>query len=67
MTTIRTVAVIGAGQMGSGIAQAVASGGYEVRLYDLAADRLPVAIGTIESVGGGSVRCMLAEVALPHA
>jgi hypothetical protein len=27
---------------------------------------LPVAIETIEKVGGGSVRCMLAEVFLPH-
>ncbi len=45
--TIKTVAVIGAGQMGVGIAQAVALGGYKVRLYDLAADRLPVAIGVI--------------------
>ena len=34
MTTIRTVAIIGAGQMGAGIAQAVAAGGYAVRLYD---------------------------------
>ena len=47
MTTIRTVAVIGAGQMGSGIAQAVASGGYEVRLYDLSAERTPLAQGEI--------------------
>jgi len=47
MTTIRTVAVIGAGQMGSGIAQAVASGGYEVRLYDLSAERIPLAQGEI--------------------
>ncbi len=45
--TIKTVAVIGAGQMGVGIAQAVALGGYKVRLYDLAADRLPIAIGVI--------------------
>ena len=47
MTTIKTVAVIGAGQMGVGIAHAVALGGYEVRLYDLAADRLPTAMGMI--------------------
>ncbi|WP_312785193.1 3-hydroxybutyryl-CoA dehydrogenase [Brevundimonas sp.] len=47
MTTIRTVAVIGAGQMGSGIAQAVAVGGYEVRLYDLSAERIPLAQGEI--------------------
>ncbi|MFC5344913.1 3-hydroxybutyryl-CoA dehydrogenase [Brevundimonas staleyi] len=46
-TTIKSVAVIGAGQMGVGIAHAVALGGYKVRLYDLAADRLPAALGTI--------------------
>ena len=46
-TTIKSVAVIGAGQMGVGIAQAVALGGYQVRLYDLAAERLPVARGVI--------------------
>lgn len=47
MTTIRTVAVIGAGQMGSGIAQVVAAGGYEVRLYDIAPDRVTLALGEI--------------------
>ncbi|WP_313102179.1 3-hydroxybutyryl-CoA dehydrogenase [Brevundimonas sp.] len=47
MTTIRTVAVIGAGQMGSGIAQTVAAGGYEVRLYDLSTERIPLAQGEI--------------------
>ena len=46
-TTIKSVAVIGAGQMGVGIAHAVALGGYQVRLYDLAPERLPVAIGVI--------------------
>lgn len=47
MTTIRTVAVIGAGQMGSGIAQVVAYGGYEVKLYDVAPDRVTLALGEI--------------------
>ena len=47
MTTIQTVAVIGAGQMGVGIAHAVALGGYQVRLYDVAADRLSAALGAI--------------------
>lgn len=47
MTTIRTVAIIGAGQMGSGIAQAVATGGYAVRLYDADPSRLPLARGII--------------------
>jgi hypothetical protein len=31
------------------------------------AQLVPVAIPTIEAVGGGSVRCMLAEVFLPGA
>ncbi|WP_409019421.1 3-hydroxybutyryl-CoA dehydrogenase [Brevundimonas vesicularis] len=47
MTTIRTVAIIGAGQMGSGIAQTVAAGGYEVNLFDLDPARTPLAQGEI--------------------
>ncbi len=47
MTTIRSVAIVGAGQMGAGIAQAVAAGGYQVLLYDAAADRVPQAQGAI--------------------
>ncbi|MGH6979361.1 MAG: 3-hydroxybutyryl-CoA dehydrogenase [Brevundimonas sp.] len=47
MSTITTVAVLGAGQMGAGIAQTVALGGYSVRLYDVAAERLPLAQGQI--------------------
>jgi len=47
MSKITTVAILGAGQMGAGIAQTVAMGGYAVRLYDIAADRLPLAQGQI--------------------
>ncbi len=47
MTTIRSVAIVGAGQMGAGIAQAVAAGGYQVLLYDSAADRVPQAQAAI--------------------
>ncbi|MBU2396247.1 MAG: 3-hydroxybutyryl-CoA dehydrogenase, partial [Alphaproteobacteria bacterium] len=47
MTTIRSVAIVGAGQMGAGIAQAVAAGGYQVLLYDAAADRVPQAQAAI--------------------
>jgi 3-hydroxybutyryl-CoA dehydrogenase len=47
MTTIRSVAIIGAGQMGAGIAQAVAASGYGVRLFDAAADRPPLAQAAI--------------------
>ena len=47
MTSIATVSVIGAGQMGAGIAQAVATGGYRVKLYDVNPERLPLAMGEI--------------------
>ncbi|MBX3478645.1 MAG: 3-hydroxybutyryl-CoA dehydrogenase [Brevundimonas sp.] len=47
MTSIKTVAIVGAGQMGSGIAQAVALGGYEVRIYDVEAERAAGALGLI--------------------
>ena len=47
MTTIRSVAIVGAGQMGAGIAQAVAAGGYDVLLYDAATERVPEAHGAI--------------------
>ena len=47
MTTIRSVAIVGAGQMGAGIAQAVAAGGYDVLLYDAATERVPEAQGAI--------------------
>ncbi|MBA4803781.1 MAG: 3-hydroxybutyryl-CoA dehydrogenase [Brevundimonas sp.] len=47
MTTIHTVAIVGAGQMGAGIAQTVATGGYDVLLYDSAADRPQQALGAI--------------------
>jgi 3-hydroxybutyryl-CoA dehydrogenase len=47
MTTIRSVAIVGAGQMGSGIAQAVAAGGYQVMLYDSVGGRAPQAQAAI--------------------
>ena len=47
MTTIRSVAIVGAGQMGGGIAQAVATGGYNVLLHDAAPERVPQAQGAI--------------------
>ena len=69
MTTIRTVAIIGAGQMGVGIAHAVALGGYQVSLYDVASARLPVALGEIavnlsRQVAKGSVSQADADAAL---
>ncbi len=45
---IRTVAMIGAGVMGAGIAQVLASGGYDVHLYDVRAEALTAALERIE-------------------
>ncbi|MFN7620872.1 MAG: 3-hydroxybutyryl-CoA dehydrogenase [bacterium] len=69
MTTIRSVAIIGAGQMGAGIAQAVAVGGYQVLLYDAAADRVPqaqaaIAASLARQVGRGLVDQAAADAAL---
>jgi 3-hydroxybutyryl-CoA dehydrogenase len=44
---IETVGVIGAGQMGSGIAQVAAIAGYKVRLYDVSPDRIEAGLATI--------------------
>jgi len=66
---IKSVAVIGAGQMGVGIAQTIASGGYRVSLYDVDAARLPVALGMIAAslarqVERGAVTQAQADAAL---
>jgi 3-hydroxybutyryl-CoA dehydrogenase len=45
---IRTVGVIGAGQMGSGIAQVCAVAGFDVKLNDVTADKLDQAMVAIE-------------------
>ncbi len=46
-TDIRKVGVIGAGQMGSGIAQVCAQAGVEVMLHDLSEDRINAGLATI--------------------
>src|SRR5271155_3199502 len=48
MVDIRTVGVIGAGQMGSGIAHVCALAGYDVRLNDLSRERIDAGISVIE-------------------
>jgi 3-hydroxybutyryl-CoA dehydrogenase len=45
---IRTVGVIGAGQMGNGIAHVVALAGYSVALNDLSKDKVDAALANIE-------------------
>jgi 3-hydroxybutyryl-CoA dehydrogenase len=44
---IETVGIIGAGQMGSGIAQVAAMAGYKVLLYDISADRIEKGLATV--------------------
>ena len=44
---IRSIGVIGAGQMGSGIAHVCALSGFDVRLNDVSADRIKAGIATI--------------------
>ena len=48
MTVIRTVGVIGAGQMGGGIAHVCALAGYEVLLNDISPERITERLGVIE-------------------
>jgi 3-hydroxybutyryl-CoA dehydrogenase len=48
MTDIKTIGVIGAGQMGNGIAHVAALAGYDVLLNDLSPERLVEARATIE-------------------
>ncbi|HEX5377715.1 MAG TPA: 3-hydroxybutyryl-CoA dehydrogenase [Phenylobacterium sp.] len=47
MVNIRSVGVIGAGQMGSGIAHVVALGGYDVLLHDVSQERIEAGLELI--------------------
>jgi 3-hydroxybutyryl-CoA dehydrogenase len=47
MVQIKSVGVIGAGQMGTGIAHVVALGGYDVLLHDVSAERLDAGMSLI--------------------
>jgi 3-hydroxybutyryl-CoA dehydrogenase len=48
MTGIRTIGVIGAGQMGNGIAHVCALAGFDVLLNDVSAERLEAGLKTIQ-------------------
>jgi 3-hydroxybutyryl-CoA dehydrogenase len=48
MVQIQSVGVIGAGQMGTGIAHVVALGGYDVLLHDVSAERLDAGLALIQ-------------------
>ncbi|MDR6755430.1 3-hydroxybutyryl-CoA dehydrogenase [Mycoplana sp. BE70] len=47
MSTIRNVGIVGAGQMGCGIAQVCAVADYKVQIYDLSAERIEAGLATI--------------------
>jgi 3-hydroxybutyryl-CoA dehydrogenase len=48
--SVRTIAVLGAGTMGHGIAHAAASSGFDVRLYDVSETQLVKARGAVEGI-----------------
>ncbi|HEV7328229.1 MAG TPA: 3-hydroxybutyryl-CoA dehydrogenase [Bosea sp. (in: a-proteobacteria)] len=45
---IKTVGIIGAGQMGNGIAHVASVAGFDIRLHDVAEDRINAALATID-------------------
>ncbi len=47
VTTLKSVGIVGAGQMGNGIAHVIALGGYDVVMNDLSEDRLTAAMDEI--------------------
>jgi len=55
MTNIKTVGVVGAGQMGNGIAHVCALAGYDVLLHDADAARIDAALGSIQKNLGRQV------------
>ncbi len=67
--TIETIGIIGAGQMGSGIAHVSALSGYKVLLYDISGDSIQKGIATISGnlarqVAGGKLEDKLRQAAL---
>jgi 3-hydroxybutyryl-CoA dehydrogenase len=63
MTTVQTIAVLGAGTMGHGIAHAAAASGYTTRLYDPSSAQLDKARAQIDSVFKKSVELGKASAA----
>jgi 3-hydroxybutyryl-CoA dehydrogenase len=71
MVNIKSVGVIGAGQMGTGIAHVVALGGYDVLLHDVSAERLEAGMDVIKrnmtrQVVRGLISQDAMDAALPH-
>ena len=68
MVKIKQVGVIGAGQMGSGIAHVCALGGYDVLLHDVSPDRIKAGIGAIErNMSRQVVRGIIDQAAMDEA
>jgi 3-hydroxybutyryl-CoA dehydrogenase len=63
MVEIRTVGVIGAGQMGAGIAHVSALAGYDVLINDVTLERVESALATIN----GNMARQIAKGAIPEA
>ncbi|HKR88069.1 MAG TPA: 3-hydroxybutyryl-CoA dehydrogenase [Phenylobacterium sp.] len=60
MANIKTVGIIGAGQMGAGIAHVCALAGYDVLLHDVSSDRIDAGLQSVEhnmsrQVGRGTI------------
>jgi 3-hydroxybutyryl-CoA dehydrogenase len=69
MSKIETIGIIGAGQMGGGIAHVSALSGYKVLIYDISADRIEKGIATISGnmarqVGSGKLEEKLRNEAM---
>ncbi len=47
---VKTIAVLGAGTMGHGIAHAALAAGYPTRLYDVSQTQLDMAVGQVMSI-----------------
>ena len=68
MAEIKTVGVIGAGQMGAGIAHVCALAGYSVRLHDVSSDRISAGLAAIErNLNRQAARGMISVEALQGA
>jgi 3-hydroxybutyryl-CoA dehydrogenase len=69
MAEIRSVGIIGAGQMGAGIAQVCAAAGYDVLLHDVSADRIEAGLAVVretlaKTVGRGQMEQAEADATL---
>jgi 3-hydroxybutyryl-CoA dehydrogenase len=70
MVEIKTIGVVGAGQMGAGIAHVCALSGYDVLLHDVTGERIDAGLETVRrnlnrQVSKGMIALDQAEAALP--